>query len=467
MGSTLKAFEEKVIIAVVQEIEELIKLEYLTDAIEKLFDFIRDFTASSPKHRTLMRNALQLSARHARYQKARRHRLPEPEPQQILIDELINQTEEVAKLAKLIGNEEQTLEEKEEVVEVINKQIQSNNATGYSATDLKRLFIKESQNKNPLETQIIAKIDSIERSYIKDGFKLGPVSFELRKGEITGVVGMNASGKTTMLRCLLQELKPDSGTVTFPALEKEKLDWFSIKGKSGYVAQLPERWAGRLRSNLNYTASAYGLTGKANDDLVDWYMHRYGLKTFENARWDEISGGFKIRFELVRALLTRPKLLVLDEPLAYLDIVTQQMFLHDLRSIATSVKNPIPIMVTSQHLHEIEVIADRMVILDDGKCLYSGPTGKMPINKEFDMFEVEIKVKRAELLTKLRPAGLVDLEKTSLGWILIFEKPKKPGSIQRALLENFGSSMEYYRNITKSTRSLFRNHRDDFEHGIY
>ena len=71
----------------------------------------------------------------------------------------------------------------------------------------------------------------------------------------------------------------------------------------------------------------------------------------------------------------------------------------------------------------------------------------------------------AEILGKLRPAGLVDLEKTTLGWILIFNRPQQAGQIQRALLGSFGASLDYFRDISSSTRSLFRNHRDDLDYG--
>jgi ABC-2 type transport system ATP-binding protein len=461
MARDLGRFQDEVISSVVREIEGLVQEDYVTDAIEKLFDFIRDFTSRSEKHRDLMRDALQLSARHARCQKAKRHRLPAPESMQAIIDDLIRQVEAVAGIAAVPTPEAAPPKAAAAAIAIVEEAIEKEKpVAGFTATDLKKLFIRASQTQAPVDDSVVARVEDLELSYQRSAFKLGPVSFELKAGEITGVVGMNASGKTTMLRCLLGEMRPDKGRVTYPAIERQTKDWFKIKGALGYVAQLPERWSGRLRTNLNYTAAAYGLTGKRNQELVDWYIHRYGLETYQDARWDQISGGFKIRFELVRALLTRPSLLVLDEPLAYLDIVTQQIFLHDLRSIATSMERPIPIVVTSQHLHEIEAIADRMVILDGGNCLYSGPIGEMPASSQFTMVEAEIRSPKKVILAKLRPAGLVDIEKTTLGWILIFDK-QKPGVIQRALLEGFGEEIGYYRDITRSTRSLFRNHRDD------
>jgi ABC-type multidrug transport system ATPase subunit len=193
------------------------------------------------------------------------------------------------------------------------------------------------------------------------------------------------------------EIAPSSGSLTYPKLSTRRGDWLSIRNQIGYVAQMPERWHGRLRLNLNYTAAAYGSFGKENDELVDWYVHRYGLKEYEDATWGRISGGFKIRFELVRALLTKPKLLVLDEPLAYLDIVTQQIFLSDVRSISSALDNPIPIIITSQHFYEIEAIANKMIILDDGRCLYSGPILQMPHLEEFRTYEIAVDCEKKDL----------------------------------------------------------------------
>ena len=140
------------------------------------------------------------------------------------------------------------------------------------------------------------------KRYRQGEFKLGPISFELVRGELTGIVGMNASGKTTLLNLILGRLRNDEGDLRYPAFGQTP-KWAKIKSQIASVDQLPERWHGSLRQNLNHTAAAYGTFGRENAELVDWYAHRYGLNDYADATWDEISGGFKIRFELVRALL--------------------------------------------------------------------------------------------------------------------------------------------------------------------
>ena len=85
---------------------------------------------------------------------------------------------------------------------------------------------------------------------------------------------MNASGKTTLLRILLGELRQDSGKIQYFGLAARKTDWFQVKGAIGYVPQLPGKWPGRLLHNLNHTAAAYGKTGRENSEIVDHYIYR-------------------------------------------------------------------------------------------------------------------------------------------------------------------------------------------------
>ena len=82
-----------------------------------------------------------------------------------------------------------------------------------------------------------------------------------------------------------------------------------------------------LVDNLHFAAAIHGIRGKENEDEVDFIIWRLGLDKYRNATWNEISGGFKMRFSLGRALVYNPRLLILDEPLANLDVNTQLLFL--------------------------------------------------------------------------------------------------------------------------------------------
>src|SRR5262249_54575025 len=203
------------------------------------------------------------------------------------------------------------------------------------------------------ERTVACACHKVAKRFRKSRFSLEELSFDLRTGQITGVVGRNASGKTTLLRMLLGEIVPDSGYVRYPALTQAGERWPDVKRRIGYIPQFPDRWGGRVKTNLHFVARIHGSRGERNRNLVEWHLHRYGLSEYQYSTWSELSGGFRTRYELVRALISRPRLLILDEPLASLDVVARQEFLKNLRVIAYSLEEPVPIVVTSQHLYEI------------------------------------------------------------------------------------------------------------------
>jgi hypothetical protein len=101
---------------------------------------------------------------------------------------------------------------------------------------------------------------------------------------------VNASGKTTLLRIVLGDLQPQDGQVSYPSLSLRSNDWITIKNQIAFVSQSPDRCHGTLRNNLAFAAAVHGTTGTKNDQLVDWYVQRYGLEDYADATWDVISG---------------------------------------------------------------------------------------------------------------------------------------------------------------------------------
>ncbi len=284
---------------------------------------------------------------------------------------------------------------------------------------------------------------------------LHPISFDLNVGQITGVVGRNASGKTTLLRIIMGELAQKDGVVSYPLLTRTGKGWGHIKNQISFVPQLPEPWQGLLRHNLNYIASSAGFRGQRNKEIVDWHMERFGLSGYEDAKWGEISAGFKIRFELVRALLAQPRILVLDEPLAYLDVQSRQEFLQNLEVIASSLERPVSVIVTSQHLHEIETVADQMIFLDNGQCRYCGATSSLGENAEQTVLQFDLKCSQAvirEVVASLHP---VSINPTTGGYIITFNGDLERAKILNTLMARFGEELTGFRDITRSLRAMF------------
>lgn len=109
-----------------------------------------------------------------------------------------------------------------------------------------------------------------------------------------------------------------------------------------------------MYENLQFTASCYGYKPEENNLVVDLVMTRLGLRKFRSYKWNGLSSGYKMRFELARMLLRKPQILLIDEPLANLDILAQQTVLDDFKHIANSPFRPIAIVLSSQQLYEVE-----------------------------------------------------------------------------------------------------------------
>nr|WP_070960529.1 ABC transporter ATP-binding protein [Hyphomonas sp. Mor2] len=313
-------------------------------------------------------------------------------------------------------------------------------------------------SSNGADTDIVCRLEEVGRTFGKGRFKMDQISLDIRRGEIIAIAGRNASGKTTLLNMMLGDLLPTTGKISYPALEGTGLrlrrNWTKIKSQIGSVPQLPEKWFGRLRHNLNYIAAVNGTRDQDLESFIDWHLSRYELFRFRHSRWDEISGGYKIRFELVRALLSQPKMLVLDEPLAYLDVVARDRFLRDIRAIADSRDNPMPIIITSQHLSEVEAIADHILLLDDGVLKYQGSVDDLQANQQYRVLEIAVDAPLSAIETALSGAQLQGIEPTVEGYILAIPKSASGSSIFTRLSAAFGDDFTMMRDITGSVRAI-------------
>jgi NitT/TauT family transport system ATP-binding protein len=207
---------------------------------------------------------------------------------------------------------------------------------------------------------MIAALDAVEVDYPR-GRALGPFSLSLAEGEIVALVGPSGCGKSTALRLLAGLEKPNRGTVTRAAGRGETAVVFQAPTLAPWMSAsanvaLPLELEGRPRREARAEAARA--------------LARVGLAGAEQARPATLSGGMAMRVSLARALVTEPRLLLLDEPFAALDEITRRTLADDVLTLHAELK-PAIIFVT-HNVEEAVYMADRVIVLTRGPGRIAG-----------------------------------------------------------------------------------------------
>jgi NitT/TauT family transport system ATP-binding protein len=208
---------------------------------------------------------------------------------------------------------------------------------------------------------VIASLSQVEVDYPGRGRALGPVDLVLNAGEIVALVGPSGCGKSTALRLLAGLEAPTRGTVTRAA----------GKGETSVVFQAPTLapWMSATANVALPLELAGTPKGQARAQAVE-ALNKVGLKGAEAARSAQLSGGMAMRASLARALVTRPRLLLLDEPFAALDEITRRALADDVLALAAEL-SPAVVFVT-HNVEEAVYMAARVVVMSAGPGRIAG-----------------------------------------------------------------------------------------------
>ena len=310
-------------------------------------------------------------------------------------------------------------------------------------------------SKKPIvEKKVLITAINLEKSYDKSSFGLGPIDLELCQGEILGLVGENGNGKTTLLRALCGELFATNGKITYHFDYENQYD---LQTKLVYIPQRTDTWYGSMHENLQFTAASYGYKPDENELIVQLIIARLGLRKFRGHSWKSLSSGYKMRFELARMLLRKPKVLLIDEPLANLDILAQQTVLEDFRSIAKSPFRPIGIVLSSQQLYEVEKTSDQVIFLKQGKQknLHEKIIDNQEAHSEIDLvIEFESNFNQNQLGDLFTILKMKTLQFNGGTYIVTFPESVSIYEFMKLIVEN-QIQITYFRNISNSTRRFF------------
>ncbi|MBC3886763.1 ATP-binding cassette domain-containing protein [Acetobacterium paludosum] len=227
------------------------------------------------------------------------------------------------------------------------------------------------------------EISNLSKTYQRGNKEaLKNISLKIEEGEFTALLGQNGAGKSTLINILAGNVKKTQGIVKIGqySIDKNELETKKIIGivpqDTGYdfVFTVDEA----LKNQSGY----FGI--KNNDDYIDELLEALYLKDKRNARLRDLSGGMRRRFLIAKALVHQPKILILDEPTAGVDIEmrhTLYEFLIKLHQSGTT------IILTTHYLEEAEILCNRIVIIDDGKIVADEPKEQL-----MDSFSDEVRI---------------------------------------------------------------------------
>lgn len=217
------------------------------------------------------------------------------------------------------------------------------------------------------DTTSLLRIEHLFKSF-QNRLVLNDINLQISPNSVFGLLGPNGVGKTTFLKIIAGLLRPSSGNI-----QKGNI-------KIGYCPQAPVFWKNLTsREQLIYNADLYLLPRKKAKKRIQFLMKKLGLLSYENVTVERLSGGMQKRLNLAMGLIQRPKLLLLDEPTANLDLESKQYVRELLLSLVK--EEEITILCSSHDLDEIASISTDLLFLNQGQIVYQKKINQKKSNK--------------------------------------------------------------------------------------
>jgi ABC-2 type transport system ATP-binding protein len=200
------------------------------------------------------------------------------------------------------------------------------------------------------------------------------VSFDVAAGEIVGLLGPNGAGKTTIIDMVLGVLSPSSGTIRVDGLDlaTHRSEALQRTNFAAVYAPLPGNLT--VARNLRVFGLMYGV--RELDARIEALLADFDLLAFRDTKTGVLSSGEQTRVSLAKAMLNRPRLLLLDEPTASLDPATARDLRGRIRELAA--REARGVLWTSHNMREVEEVCDRVLFLSHGRILLEGDPRTLP-----------------------------------------------------------------------------------------
>lgn len=275
------------------------------------------------------------------------------------------------------------------------------------------------------------KVEHVTKYY--DNFRaVNDLSFEVKEGEIFGLLGVNGAGKTTTFRMIMGLLDKTEGNIT---LNGKKID-YSISDEIGFLTEerslLPSKTV--LEQAIFYGVLK-GLTEKEIEEKLDKYLEEFGITNYKNKKIKELSKGNQQKIQFIISIIHEPKLLILDEPFSGLDPINVEMFKKEILRLK---KKGTMIIFSSHMMEHIEYFCDSLIILVKGNTVLEGKLTK--IKKDFRKKNVKVQASLDEKEI-LKVKGVEGIEKNKDEYTIRLEDESYVNDLFKAISK--------YDNVTK------------------
>lgn len=269
-----------------------------------------------------------------------------------------------------------------------------------------------------------------------DFWALDNVSFRINEGDLVGFLGANGAGKTTLIKCLMDFSRPTKGKIIFDPILMGSNPML-IKSQIGYLperAYLYQHLTGR--EFLKYTSSLNSVDSNSVDKTIEDYSEKIKIAYALDQTIRSYSKGMQQRLGFVSALLHKPRLLVLDEPLSGLDPIGR----HDFKRILKELNQQgITIFFSSHIVSDVEELCNKVIFIEKGRLVYNGNVGDLiskHSNDNYDITYVEHGLVKVEMIKEEekmifiknlleRHCNILSIEKNRLTLEEIIYKTKK------------------------------------------
>ena len=218
----------------------------------------------------------------------------------------------------------------------------------------------------------VISVDRVKRRFGKF-YAVKGVSFEVRRGEVFGLLGANGAGKTTTFRMLCGLLPASEGRLQVAGHDL-RLAAARARGRIGYMAQRFSLYVNlSVKQNLGFFASAYGLRRSARRERIGWALDGFDLAAYADMASGDLPLGYKQRLAMAAALMHEPDILFLDEPTSGVDPLARREFWHRINLLA---EQGVTVLVTTHFMDEANY-CDQLLIMADGETLAQGTPAEM------------------------------------------------------------------------------------------